>query len=339
MARGLVLSGGGAKGAYEAGVIATLANQTPDGTRLPRYNGVAGTSIGCLNGWFLATGQYTRMRELWMNVAQERVFRLKPEFAKIEQPNAGILDRFYQLLHLGFGVRSHVQGLCQTEPALHWIQRYVDPSRPALMPFAWAATNITRQTPEYFYRLPPGVSASTRNAVLAEFGRTLNRGTVVREATDDLLHRAIFASACLPVIFDPIELPAPDGNGMNQYCDGGLTANTPLSFARIVARNVDVILLSPPYSPVAYGNAVDIGFAAYDTMQRYILYAAMRSASVENVLARRNPTDTGIAFLRPTRTLPVDTTTFNDQRAITQAYEMGRNDAKNGFTLYTPNAL
>jgi predicted acylesterase/phospholipase RssA len=65
--RALVLSGGGARGAYEAGIVGALAaaDGVSDGMPLPGYGLVAGTSIGALNGWFVATGQYQRMRELW----------------------------------------------------------------------------------------------------------------------------------------------------------------------------------------------------------------------------------------------------------------------------------
>lgn len=345
---GLVLSGGGAKGAYEAGIIDALASGIPDGAPLRPYGGVAGTSIGCLNGWFVATGQYSQMRALWMNVVNDRVFRLKPEFAKIEEERAGLFDRLYQMIHLGLGVRRHVEGLCQTEPALEWIEKYVDPSRPTLVPFAWAVTNLTRRSSEYFYRLPAAVSASERDAVLGAFQSTLAPGTVVREATDDLLHRALFASACLPIVFEPIELPAPDGSGSDQYCDGGVAANTPLAFARTVAHKVHVVLLNPPARERMYDNALDVGWAAYDTMQRHIMYAAIRSTYVETQIKRefandpraerllRNIADSEVAFLRPLEKLPVETTTFDDGLRIAKAYEMGMRDAAHGFKPYQP---
>lgn len=348
---GLVLSGGGAKGAYEAGVIETLARGISDGMPLRPYGGVAGTSIGALNGWFVATGQYSTMRRLWMNVASDGVFRLKPEFSKIVNPDAGVANRLAQAVHLASGVRKDVQGLCQTAPALEWIRRYVDVAQPTLLPFAWAVTNLTRETSEYFYRLPAGVQRAPRDAVLAAFQSTLLPGTVVREAHDDILHRALFASACLPVVFDPIDLPAPDGNGTNQYCDGGVAANTPLGFARTVARNVHVVLLNPPSHAQQYRNAVDIAAAAYDTMQRHIMYAAIRATAFETKIKRdlprdsrsenivRNIADSDVAFLRPAGLLPVDTMSFSYERRIVEAYHMGMRDAERGFTPYNAGDL
>ncbi|HEY9180745.1 MAG TPA: patatin-like phospholipase family protein [Candidatus Baltobacteraceae bacterium] len=348
---GLVLSGGGAKGAYEAGIIDTLARGIPDGSPMRPYGGVAGTSIGALNGWFVATGQYSNMRQLWMSVASDRVFRLKPEFAKLQDPQAGVLDRLFQAIQLGAGIRRNVQGLCQTEPALSWIQRYVDPSRPTLLPFAWAVTNLTRQTSEYFYRLPPSIPKGVRDAVLRAFQQTLEPGTVVREANDEILHRALFASACLPIVFDPIDLPAPDGDGTNQYCDGGVAANTPLTFGRTVAHNVHVVILTPPPKPQSYPDALSIGWAAYDTMQNHIILSAIRSTYFETHIKRqlegnrqaekaiRYIADADVSFLRPLEPLPVETTTFDDGERIANAYAMGMRDGGRGFRPYRGGPL
>ena len=55
----LVLSGGGARGAYEAGIIEGLVRSAgvADGEPLPGVDGVIGTSIGAINGWYVATAQ------------------------------------------------------------------------------------------------------------------------------------------------------------------------------------------------------------------------------------------------------------------------------------------
>lgn len=353
---GLVLSGGGAKGAYEAGIVDALAAGIPDGRPLRPYGGVAGTSIGALNGWFVSIGGYSAMRNLWMNVANDRVFRLKPQYAKIEDPSAGVATRLLEAMRLAFGIRKRVEGLCETKPALEWIEQYVDPQAPTLLPFAWAVTNLTAQRSEYFYRLPAGISKSERDAVLRQFQYTLDPTSVVREATDDILHRAIFASACLPVVFDPIELPSADGSHTDQYCDGGVAANTPLGFARTVAHNVHVVLLTPPVTETVYPNAFEIGWSAYDTMQRHIFYTAIRSTYYEtnakrtmlqlphDVLERypdvlafvESIADASVSFIRPGKALPVETTTFDDGERIAQAYAMGMRDAAGGFTPYHP---
>src|SRR5215468_8369925 len=67
----LVLSGGGAKGAWEAGVAAALVE-----TGLPVAL-VAGSSAGALNAALLAAGRADRLEALWRGVERDRVYRLR----------------------------------------------------------------------------------------------------------------------------------------------------------------------------------------------------------------------------------------------------------------------
>jgi predicted acylesterase/phospholipase RssA len=233
--RALVLSGGGARGSYEAGIIGALAARAGvgDGQPLPGYGAVCGTSIGALNGWFVATGQYARLKELWYGISAVDVTRLKPQFAAARDPESGILNRFASAIALSKLTKD--QGaLLQSKPIFDWIVENVDPTRAALMPLAWATTNLTTQRAEYFYVRPPGAPANFSQELISSFRLTLGPHTVVREATPDILHRAIFASAAIPLAFDPVVMPGPDGTPCS-YCDGGVTANTPIAIAHSVS--------------------------------------------------------------------------------------------------------
>lgn len=62
---GIVLSGGGAKGAFEVGVLKVLLNKiNRDGDVLV---GVSGTSIGAFNGAFVASGQFEDLEKIWLS--------------------------------------------------------------------------------------------------------------------------------------------------------------------------------------------------------------------------------------------------------------------------------
>jgi len=68
----LIFSGGGAKGAYEAGVASVfLSRGVP--LRL-----VAGTSAGALNATMVAAGQTGLLEELWGSITSEQVYFLRP---------------------------------------------------------------------------------------------------------------------------------------------------------------------------------------------------------------------------------------------------------------------
>src|SRR5580700_11920465 len=100
--RALVLSGGGARGAYEAGVIGALAaiGAVSDGSPLLPYEIVCGASIGALNGWFVATGQYTKLRELWYGISGQNLMHAKPQYAALRDPESGVLNRAAALVSL-----------------------------------------------------------------------------------------------------------------------------------------------------------------------------------------------------------------------------------------------
>ncbi|MGH7373736.1 MAG: patatin-like phospholipase family protein [Candidatus Rokuibacteriota bacterium] len=67
----LVLSGGGAKGAYEAGVAAVFVE------RGLQIRLVAGSSAGALNAAMIADGRLDRLDALWRGLTRDRVYSLR----------------------------------------------------------------------------------------------------------------------------------------------------------------------------------------------------------------------------------------------------------------------
>lgn len=65
----LVLSGGGSKGAYQAGVLEVLAEAGFG------YEAISGVSVGSLNGAMLATGQLDELINVWQTITPEKVLR------------------------------------------------------------------------------------------------------------------------------------------------------------------------------------------------------------------------------------------------------------------------
>ena len=79
----LVLSGGGAKGAYEAGVAAVFVERG-----LP-IRLVAGSSAGALNAAMIADGRMDRLEALWRGLSRDRVYSLRDARA-LRGPAAGL---------------------------------------------------------------------------------------------------------------------------------------------------------------------------------------------------------------------------------------------------------
>ena len=69
--RGLVLQGGGAKGAYQAGAIKAL-NQ-----RKIYFDCVVGTSIGAINAAFYVVRNFNALDKLWLSTSSEELFGIE----------------------------------------------------------------------------------------------------------------------------------------------------------------------------------------------------------------------------------------------------------------------
>src|SRR5574344_1993639 len=87
MKRGLVLEGGGAKGAYQAGAIKALNK------RGIYFDGVCGTSIGSINAAFYACRNFNALYKLWQGTDSEYLFGVEDELLEnITHGNISIND-------------------------------------------------------------------------------------------------------------------------------------------------------------------------------------------------------------------------------------------------------
>ena len=78
---GLILEGGGAKGAYHIGAYKAIMEQGIE------IQGIAGTSVGALNGAILAQGDYEKAYDLWYNMSYSKVINATDE--EIERLKVG----------------------------------------------------------------------------------------------------------------------------------------------------------------------------------------------------------------------------------------------------------
>jgi len=74
--KALLLEGGGAKGAYQAGAIKALNK------RKIKFDCFGGTSIGAINAAFCVLNNYNGMYKLWLDTSSEELFGIEPELIK-----------------------------------------------------------------------------------------------------------------------------------------------------------------------------------------------------------------------------------------------------------------
>jgi NTE family protein len=231
----LVLAGGGARGAYEAGALAGLAPALAARGQAPTI--IVGTSIGALNGSFLAARAHQPLeaaaaaavkmwRELdWCDALRPlaspselgRLLGVGAMFAKLPGADvAGLLDP------------SPLRGTLEQRVAFDQIARNVEDG--ALSAAAVVATAY----------------ASTRSMVFHHGGPEpkLNHLHAIDYAATPLAPEHVLASAAIPGAFPAIEVSRPPA-AAGWYGDGGVRLNAPLAPAlSLGAERVVVIGLN-----------------------------------------------------------------------------------------------
>ena len=86
---GLCLCGGGAKGAYQAGVIKALNDKGI------KFNAISGTSIGSVNGYFIFTNNVEKLEEMWIDVDSNVDHNIKIVNNTVD--NSNLIDLLYNI--------------------------------------------------------------------------------------------------------------------------------------------------------------------------------------------------------------------------------------------------
>jgi predicted acylesterase/phospholipase RssA len=344
----LVLSGGGACGAYEAGVIEGLANAAGvrDGEALPGFNVVIGTSIGAINGWFVATAQYSALRRAWQEVSASALFRPKRRYAALGNPSSGFLSRIVESLSMLSSLNRTMDGIFDSGPIKDWIRTKVDPNQRPVLPFYFNAADICNMRAAYFYVAGPGTDTDMRESLTCSI-EAVSGMAAATQAAGTMLHDALYASIALPLLLDPIKLRVGGMDGL--FVDGGSCDNSAIDIARVLACRVNVILGDPAEIQFNPQNAVDAGFGSFNLLQRRALDASLRSAYFETAgkrLFQPSATrsdqrayldsvfDADLGIMRPATVIGAGYGDFHDPAKLLASYELGVRDASQGWAPY-----
>jgi len=245
---GLVLSGGGARGCYEAGVIKYIRTELPPRTRThARFEIICGTSVGAINACFLAASAHQpdvqghALADIWERLRIDGVYHLGPrELWNLPRFLLGSRGRGELDDVIGPG---RLGGLLNTSPLEQLVRRgtrwsLIDENLQSgvLHAVCVNATHVASGKTHSFVhtkdgRVPPW---STDPAVVAR---------AVKLGPEHAL-----ASAAIPWIFPCVDV---DGH---VYADGGLKLNTPISPAiRLGADRLLVIGLRAKEEPTDGG--------------------------------------------------------------------------------------
>lgn len=202
---GLVLAGGGGKGAYELGVWKAL-----DELKLTKYITVfSGTSIGAFNSVLFAMNDMKKADELWEEVTMDKLVPIsKSELIKrgiglyIGGKNLQLAKKFlnYKLEH----------GAIANDGAIEVLEKYLD-------------FNKIKENNKICY------AACTK---LSDFSAKYFK---INEFDEETGKKIVLASASLPLIYDCTEVLG------EKYIDGGIADNIPIQ--PVYGENCNIIIV------------------------------------------------------------------------------------------------
>jgi NTE family protein len=239
----LVMSGGGARGAYEAGILAYLYGELPHRLGRPvHFDIITGSSVGAVNACYMAASQddpdaAERLIAIWGSLSFEEVFRV------------GITEVFtvpWKLLGLGRlaeilpATSDHaperLPGVFDTE----WLESIVVES------VNWKKIRARIEDGSLHALAVTATEIATGRSVVFVDGAEdrvehWGRDPFVIARPGRITAEHALASAAIPLLFPGVRV------GGAYYCDGGLRLNTPLSPAlRLGADRLLVIGLRHP---------------------------------------------------------------------------------------------
>jgi NTE family protein len=243
--RAVVLSGGGARGAYEAGVLRFILDDLPQRTGItPDFEIVSGTSVGAIHACFLAaTADETenrgqRLVEIWDRMRVQEIFNFTVrDFFKLPRRLLGV-KHVAKMLRDGQRP-DRLYGLLDTEP----LERLVLQSIP------WKGIRRNIRTGRIDTVCVAATQVATGRAVVfcdshrPELPAWANVSNIrMQRIRLSPLHA--LASAAIPLLFPSVRV------GARYYADGGLRLNTPLAPAvRLGADRILVIGLTHDTGP------------------------------------------------------------------------------------------
>ncbi|WP_406644654.1 patatin-like phospholipase family protein [Aliisedimentitalea scapharcae] len=275
----LALQGGGAHGAFTWGVLDRLLEED----RL-EVAGISGTSAGALNGAAFKSGMVQDGRagakacldDLWGRMGAVGDMRFSHWMRGLEP--ARVVQTFEQMMPF-----SPAEAWSQVVSPYHYGPFYSNPLRPVVEAFDFAK-----------------VCAHAGPALFV--GATCVRSGKIRVFEgSEISTDAILASACLPTLFQAVEIFDPKSGRTEAYWDGGYTGNPALFplFGSDLPEDLVIVNINPlerdeiPKTPQQIQNRMnEISFnssllrelRAISFVQRLLQEGSLQSGSMRRVL-------------------------------------------------------
>jgi NTE family protein len=212
---GLVLSGGGARGAYEVGVLLHVAEELPG--LLDRVRVMTGASVGAVNSAYLASHGLTvesvrALADIWRTLDIDQLVAIDKDGLRDLLAAGGkrLIGRPVESPPVGLLRVDGIANIVREQADWHNLARVVRRGRFDAVGFA--ATDIASGSTHFF--------VDHRSSITPRWSRGDDAPTPIRTV---LGPAHVLASAAIPLLFPPVEVTG------RWYMDGGVRYNTPLA--------------------------------------------------------------------------------------------------------------
>ena len=254
----LILPGGGARGAYQVGVMKAIREICPDAAN--PFPIVCGTSAGAINAAVLASHAHeidvgiARLHHFWSSMHCSRVYKTDA-WTVFKTAVQWALS-----LSLGGRLVSNPRSLLDNDPLRRFLGEHLqlDGIDEAIVSGDLHGLTITASG----YSCASAISFYQGRADITEWHRSRRRGQATRIRLDHLL-----ASAALPLLFPAVRI------GNEFFGDGGMRMLAPLSPAIHLGADRMLIISTrdekpdpSPLEPASYPTLGEIGGYLLDTI-------------------------------------------------------------------------
>ncbi|MGH7737683.1 MAG: patatin-like phospholipase family protein [Candidatus Tyrphobacter sp.] len=314
--KALVLSGGGALGAFEAGAIQALTDGGYE------FNLICGTSIGAINAALVCQDKVDELTAIWKSISKSNVIEyvtpiqyammLADEIEKLGHANPfGLLPAVERWMQVGSKkALLALRGIVKPDSIEQILSDHLDFNE-IKRSLIVTATNLTYGSSDSFFAFV----GTNCNEIQQTFVRAAGASGRAL-STDEGFRTAVRASAAIPGFFAPVPMSL-GTRGEKEYVDGGVANNVPVTLAAMAgATDVVVILLQPQATNPSYVTATleDIALASYTVVQQQLLRLDMEIARSKGV---------NVTSIQPSAPLTLSLLGFADQNGIDSAFELG----------------
>ncbi|WFU23012.1 DUF3734 domain-containing protein [Bradyrhizobium sp. CB1717] len=295
----LLLQGGGALGAYQAGVYEALAEAGvhPDW--------VAGISIGAINAAIIAGNppetRVDRLRDFWTQVTSTGPWDWSGN-SLFDWARSDATRNLVNQMSAGLAAACGASGFFSARPMLPWLQ--AAGSSDATSFYDTGALKSTLERLVDFDRLNTGMTRFSAGAVNVRTGNFVYFDTT----THTIRPEHIMASGALPPGFPAVEIEG------EHYWDGGLVSNTPLQW--VIEWGVPQDMLAFQVDLWSAGGQVPRNMGEVATRQKEVQYSSRTRASTDQ-FKRVHRLQRALAALL--RRLPEDLREHEDVKLLSTA--------------------